>query len=366
MSRRTLLRTGAMAASGSLWQGAAHASADAGPYGPLQRPGADGLALPEGFTGRVVARTGHKVAGLTWHAAPDGGACFPDGDGWIYVSNAAVQLLGGAAALRFTAGGDIRQAYRVLSGTNVNNAGGATPWRTWLSCEQVARGRVFECDPYGYRAARPRLAMGRFKHGAAACDPEHEAVYLTEDEPDGCLYRFRPRDWGDLTEGTLEVLTNAGLWKQVPYPAAPLKATRYQVPDARHFNGGGGCHYVGGVCYFSTGGDRRLWAYHVKESRLDVVHDARSPLGALHGGGVAAAGDLFVAADRGTLEINVVTPDRTVAPFLRLDGHSGSELTGLAFSPDGTRLYFSSHRGTTGARAGTDGHTFEVTGPFHH
>jgi len=38
--------------------------------------------------------------------------------------------------------------------------------------------------------------------------------------------------------------------------------------------------------------------------------------------------------------------------------HEGSELTGPAFSPDGTRLYFSSQRGF-GA-----GMTFELTGPF--
>lgn len=35
-----------------------------------------------------------------------------------------------------------------------------------------------------------------------------------------------------------------------------------------------------------------------------------------------------------------------------------------AFSPDGSRLYFSSQRGTSGARAGTGGITYEVRGPF--
>ncbi|WP_395850285.1 hypothetical protein [Cystobacter fuscus] len=37
----------------------------------------------------------------------------------------------------------------------------------------------------------------------------------------------------------------------------------------------------------------------------------------------------------------------------------GTELTGLAFSPDGQRLYFSSQRGSKGL-----GLTYEVTGPF--
>lgn len=342
MAHKTLLRAGPLR-----WEAA-------GPYGPLQPAGGDGLALPDGFTGRVVARSGRKVAGLTWHAAPDGGACFPDGAGWIYVSNSELPLLGGASAIRFRADGSIADAYRILSGTDLNCAGGATPWNTWLSCELGHRGRVFECDPYGLRAARPRLTMGRFRHEAAACDPEREVVYLTEGEPDGCFYRFRPGDWGDLTEGVLEVLCDSGRWRPVPSPASLLKAARHQVDDARHFDGGEGCHYADGVCYFTTKGDNCLWAYDARTSTLEqVCEGVRAVTG-------APSGDLYVARD--SMRIDVITPDRTITPFLTLDGHAGSELKGPAFSPDGSRLYFSSQRGTTGEAA--DGHTFEVAGPF--
>ena len=72
----------------------------------------------------MVARSGHKVAGLTWHAEPDGGACFPDGAGWIYVSNSGLSLVGGASALRFRPGGSIGDAYRILSGTELNGGRG--------------------------------------------------------------------------------------------------------------------------------------------------------------------------------------------------------------------------------------------------
>lgn len=71
-----------------------------------------------------------------------------------------------------------------------------------------------------------------------------------------------------------------------------------------------------------------------------------------------------MAEDGGNMEINVITPAGVVTPFLRLLGQSESELTGPAFSPDGSRLYFSSQRGTSGARAGTGGITYEVRGPF--
>ncbi|GAA3195303.1 alkaline phosphatase PhoX [Nonomuraea roseoviolacea] len=342
MSRKTLLRTGPLRREA------------AGPYGPLAPYGGDGLVLPAGFTGRVVARSGRKVAGLTWHAAPDGGACFPDGAGWIYVSNSELPLLGGASALRFAPDGTIADAYRILSGTDLNCAGGATPWHTWLSCELGHRGRVFECDPYGARAARPRLAMGRFRHEAAACDPDRQVVYLTEGEPDGCFYRFVPGDWGDLTEGRLEVLCVSGGWRPVPSPAALLKAARHQVEDARRFDGAEGCHYAGGVCYFTTKGDHGLWAYDAQTSTLERL------CGGVRAVTAAPSGDLYVTRD--TMGVDVITPDRAIAPFLRLEGHAGAELAGPAFSPDGSRLYFSSRRGPAGEPG--DGHTFEVTGPF--
>jgi secreted PhoX family phosphatase len=47
---------------------------------------------------------------------------------------------------------------------------------------------------------------------------------------------------------------------------------------------------------------------------------------------------------------------------LQIVGQDNSEITGPAFSPDGTRLYFSSQRGTSGSVL--DGITYEITGPF--
>ena len=51
------------------------------------------------------------------------------------------------------------------------------------------------------------------------------------------------------------------------------------------------------------------------------------------------------------MEICVITPDRVVAPFLRLTGPAatgpadrGNELAGVAFNPAGDRMYFSAQR----------------------
>ncbi|WP_335988819.1 alkaline phosphatase PhoX [Glycomyces sp. MUSA5-2] len=378
MQRRNVMRA-AVAGAGSVALGftmtrpsfAYPAVPGTSPYGALQAADARGVQLPAGFTSRIVARSSQVVTGTsyTWHAAPDGGACFADGNGWIYVSNSEVSTGGGVGALRFDAAGNVVDAYRTLDGTRTNCAGGATPWNTWLSCEEVDRGYVYETDPFGADAAVRRDAMGRFKHEAAAADADHGVIYLTEDVSDGAFYRFRPTTWGNLATGTLQVLTQTGstlAWATVPDPDGSPTATRNQVANTKRFNGGEGCYYHGGICFFTTKGDNKVWAYDADANTLATVYDdnvSGAPLtGVDNITGASGSGDLFVAEDGGNMEICIITPDDVVAPFLRLTGQSGSEITGPAFNPAGDRLYFSSQRGTSGSSSG--GITYEVTGPF--
>jgi secreted PhoX family phosphatase len=388
MDRRQLLRTGAIATGalafgGSLWRSAwaAPATAAVGPYGALQAADPNGIRLPAGFGSRVIARTGQAVPGTSylWHGAPDGGATFATQteNGWIYVSNSELNGPdGGASAIRFAGDGRILNAYRILGGTDRNCAGGPTLTGStpntaarWLSGEEVSRGMIWECDPRGHVAAVARPAMGKFTHEAAAVDPVRKVVYLTEDKPDGCFYRFLPTRYPDLSSGVLEVLcasteTGPVSWKPVPDPSANPTSTRYQVSGVHRFAGGEGCWYEDDVCYFTTKHDNRVWAYDAASQSIDLFYDddlagEGAELRGVDNLTMSRAKDLYVAEDGDDMQICMITPDETVSSFLQLEGHGGSELTGVAFNPAGNRLYFSSQRGTDGA-----GVTFEVYGPF--
>lgn len=407
------------------------------PTGPLSRvgtlhdSGVDGIHLPKDFTVRAVARhlsnpvTGAfdplGLAGYNWHEAPDGGACFAaDDGGWIYVSNSEHPRRGGVGALRFAPDGRIKDAYRILDHTRRNCAGGATPWQTWLSCEEVPDGQVYECEPAGTpESARVLPALGRFAHEAAAVDMPTRSVFMTEDTPDGRLYRFLA-DASDvegsgadarlrMASGRLQVLNIDGFaddgyvtedlrlrelhrtqWVDAVAPEQPQAGLRAQRRDAGKrvpgtvFRGGegmwiytlpaalqsipsGGTVPTRAVLFFATKGDNRIHAFDVDNGLIETIFDNRfiDPVfDDVDNVVVSPAGDVVVAEEGDAMRLMVVVPNAPAKTLLQVHLGSGSELTGPAFSPDGSRLYFSSQRGPNLplGKSGS-GVTYEVTLP---
>jgi len=348
-----------------------------GPYGPPGAPDALGIALPEGFTARLLATAGSPVTGTAypWPLFPDGAATFsqPDGGYVLAVNSEIPSGGGGASSISFDKDGNISGARSILTGTSGNCGGGATPWGTWLSCEEVDAGLVWECDPLGAQPAVVRPALGAFTHEAAVVDPIGKRVYMTEDEGDSGFYRFTPDRYPDLGAGILEIAARGPgetvRWVAVPDPGAQGGTpTRLQLPDSLKFKRGEGMWFDSGVVYFTSTSDHRIWAYECATERLALVYD-----GVVLGDGGPLkdpdaicvhppSGDLFVGEDADDLQIVLITAERTAAPFLQLGGSlhaAATEVAGVTFDPGGQRLYFSSQRGGIGG-----GMTFEVSGPF--
>ncbi len=375
VSRRAVLRwsgTAGMMAVGSVVLNACS------PAGTEAGADPNGLVLLPGFTSRVIARANEPVGatGFVFRGFPDGAATFVDPavpGGWYLAVNHEIPGSGGVSSIRFAPDGTITGAASICHDTTLNCAGGATPWGTWLTCEEYDLGRVYECDPTGATGAIQRSGLGAFAHEAAAVAADGR-VYLTEDRPDGGFYRFTPDRPQDLSTGLLEVATGEGApgavtWVPVPDPSSSYVLSRKQVPSMIPFDGGEGIDVLGSTVLFTTKGDRRIWSYDLATESVSLRYPA-SPQGA---GTMDAVDNLwvddpssmvFVAEDGGNMEVVMLAPDDTVTAVARVVGQDGSEITGPCFSPDGQRLYFSSQRAPVGPFNAPFGMTYEVSGPW--
>lgn len=341
----------------------------------------DGMAAVPGPDGNTILIRNHEI---TYEPAEDA-SILPVPASAPYDAEA----MGGTTVIVVGPDRTVIDSFVGSSGSLSNCAGGATPWGTWLTCEEVTsqilldedeietalpHGYVFEvdpADPEGELSRTPILDMGTFSHEAVGVDPDTGIVYLTEDgdteasETDpredtggSYLYRFTPVDNtqapGALQKGgKLEALkattsleaNDADLLDQ----DASIKVEWVEVDkvdttaDAAtkgclKFNRLEGASFAAGTFWFcdTNGGEQRLgqiFRYTPSTNMLELFYEGTD-------------GGFYSDSDAGRDYARLESPDNiTVAPWgdviVAEDGGGVNRLVG--FTPDAQAYVLALH-----------------------
>ncbi len=421
-------------------------------YGQLQpTPELDSgelyLELPPGFRYRVISRQndpmsdGNPTPGIfdgTGAYAGRGGTTVlirnhenRSREGEIIVDVPAgkrydpdIAVRGGNTRLVVSGQREVIESQAVLGGTHTNCAGGQTPWRSWITCEEifnygsvednvapgtgVPHGYIFEVDADSTTPveAVPVKAAGRFSHEAVTW--LNGVLYETEDRGNAALYRFlparTPRETGDLASfgGELQALVVRGRpnfdadsanpgesypveWVTIeePNPLEDTVRTQAQEQGGAIFNRTEGAWSTDRRVYFdcTSGGEAglgQLWELTPRGRNggtLRLVYESASaedldaPDNLVV---VPQTGDVFLQEDGGDEQyVRGVTRIGRIYDFART-ALNQSEFCGGVFSPDGRTFFVSQQGGREDAAGnpsttpGPEGQalTYAIWGPF--
>jgi secreted PhoX family phosphatase len=369
------------------------------------------LEVPKGFRVLVLQRAGERMAdGYRVPGRPDAMACFAgEGGSWILMRNHELaprhyaigpydrthpapseaydaEGLGGVSRLVIDPKTlAVTHSNLVLTGTELNCAGGLSPWG-FLTCEETTspnHGFVFLCATDATSVAAPRRipAYGRFVHEAATVDPATHIAYLTEDRVDAGFYRCVPKDKAKPFEGQLQALRVKGQpqletttlrqgmvlpvdWVDIPEPTPAEDTVREQAQaqGAALFRRGEGMWLSGKDVFFcaTIGGQLergQIFRLRTDKNELEVLAEAtaENQLDMPDNITVSPHGPLYVCEDGyDGNSLRRLSLDGRFVDFAR-NIYSPSELAGACFSPDGRVLFINLQ---------TDGLTLAIEGPF--
>lgn len=391
--------------SGTLKNFSLNAQAPTGKgFGPLRPDPKKILDLPVGFQYKILSKAGDKLTnGQPIPFKYDGMASFSGGrNKTILIRNHEIKpddpsaviapvnkkydplCKGGTTTLVINSQGKVLQEYVSLAGTYRNCGGGLTPWGTWISSEENTstpadnkpnspgnvskkHGYNFEVSPTrGLNTPTPLTAMGRFYHEAVVIDPITGYAYQTEDREDGCLYRFRPTQYGKLNAGVLEALVIKGQpkadtstnfpkgqsfpveWVELENVDPEQDTLRFEAHNkgATLFKRGEGmCFNNGDVYWTCTSGGNvgkgQVFRYKIKDNTLDLVFESpgQSVLDYPDNLTMSPFGDLMICEDGWGEQFLVgITPEGESYQFAK-NALNTSELAGICFSPDGQTMF---------------------------
>lgn len=353
------------------------------------------IKLPANYTYHILEQSGNTMNdGHQMPALPDGMACFPHPSNqnlWVLMRNHEVHIgspvENSDLAYSLNRGGGVSRVVvdnktgtrissnMVLTGTSRNCSGGATPWG-WISCEEIeeaGHGYSFLCSPSATQLEAPNrlTSLGRFVHEAAAYDHQTGITYMTEDTPDGAIYRHVPESRSTPFENgqlqALKVINEDELnlskgqdigdifnieWIDIPDAQATSIATRHQAHElgaAIFVNGEGAAIHEDSVYFTSTKGgpERKGQLYRLdigrkgQSDKLTLVTQAEDDEYWYSPDNMTTTpnGDVFLVEDTTSIanRILALKPDGELGVFA--ESCTDSEFTGICLSPDNRWMF---------------------------